>query len=234
MARAYPGRVITRLLAVTCAVGLGLATAGTVHAEPREPEHQQVITVRVASPDATRGILEAWDWSETTGGFVRVIGPLRAYVGKDGVGRASERVSRTPAGTFTLTEAFGTEADPGTRLPYVRVGLSDWWVSDVNSGKYNTLQHCTPGARCGFSQAQSEQLGAIDLYDHAIVIDYNREPVVKGAGSAFFLHVTEFAPTQGCVSITEPALERILRWLRPDRSPVISIGVGADAYAVLG
>lgn len=223
-----------RLIAAALAIVVGMAPSGSADAEPREPEHRQVITVRVAGPDSTRGVLEAWAWSNSTGGFVRVIGPMRAYVGEDGVGHASEEVSRTPAGTFTLTEAFGTEADPGSRLPYRRVGLADWWVSDVESRKYNTWQHCAPGGSCGFSQAKSEQLGAIDLYDHAIVIDYNRAPIVRGAGSAFFLHVTEYAPTQGCISIPESSLERILRWLRPEKSPIISIGVGREAYAVLG
>jgi len=219
---------------VAAALAVGLGVCSPVYAEPREPEHRQVVTVRVVDSGSTKGVLEGWAWSDTRGTYLRVLGPLTAYVGEDGVGRASERVSRTPVGVFTLTEAFGTEANPGTRLPYRRVGSSDWWVSDVNSAKYNTFQQCTPGARCGFDQSRSEQLGTIDLYDHAVVIDYNRTPVVKGAGSAFFLHVTGFEPTQGCVSITEPSLERLLRWLNPDKSPVISIGVGRQAYDALG
>ena len=226
--------MITRVLAAACTIGITATLAAPAYAEPREPAHRQVVTVRVAGGDSTRGILEAWAWSDAQGSYVRTMGPLTAYVGEDGVGKASERVSRTPAGVFSLTETFGTESNPGTRLPYRRVDLSDWWVSDVDSRKYNTYQRCRPGTWCGFDMAVSEQLGAISLYDHAVVIDYNRNPVVAGAGSAFFLHVTEYAPTQGCVSIEERALERLMRWLNPAKSPVISIGVGPNAYAVLG
>ena len=38
-------------------------------------------------------------------------------------------------------------------------------------------------------------------YSHAVVIDYNRFPVRAGAGSAFFLHVTNGQPTAGCVAV---------------------------------
>ena len=218
---------------MACALVAGISFAGPAHAEPREPQHLQVITVRVADAESTRGILEAWTWNESSGIYVRTHGPIGAYVGSDGVGRASERTSRTPEGVFTITEAFGRYRDPGTLLPYRRVDLSDWWVSDVRSAKYNTLQRCSPGARCGFEQSRAEQLGAIDAYGYSIVIDYNRAPVVRGAGSAFFLHVSEGKPTQGCVSIAQRQLKHLLTWLRPDAAPLISIGVGADAYAVL-
>ena len=204
------------------------------NAEPRVPEHLQVITVRVADADATKGILEAWEWNAGQGSYVRALGPVGAFVGKEGVGVASERTSRTPEGVFSVTEAFGRYSDPGAQMPYRRVGLSDWWVSDVRSGKYNTYQRCTPGGRCGFDQSKSEQLGAVDAYGYALVIDYNRSPVVKGRGSAFFLHVTEGRPTEGCVSIAERQMKSLLRWLRPASTPVISIGVGPQAYAVLG
>ena len=127
--------------------------------------------------------------------------------------------------------AFGRNSDPGTDLPYRQVGYSDWWVSDVDSAKYNTFQSCRPGSWCGFDQGSSEQLGAISLYAYAVVIDYNRKPVVAGKGSAFFLHVTEYAPTQGCVSIEQANLVRLLTWLKPARNPIISIGVGEAAYA---
>lgn len=225
--------MLTRVLAVTGAVVASLAVAVPAQAEPREPVHSQVITVRVATASSTSGVLEAWQWDSAAGEYARVLGPMTAFVGEDGVGRASERVSRTPAGTFSLTEAFGRYRDPGAHLPYRRVGLSDWWVSDVRSGKYNTYQRCSPGDRCGFDQSRSEQLGAIAVYGYAVVIDYNRAPIVKGDGSAFFLHVSEGRPTQGCVSVSAGQMKRIITWLRPADTPAISIGVGTDAYAEL-
>ena len=57
-----------------------------------------------------------------------------------------------------------------------------------------------------------------------MVIDYNRFPVHAGAGSAFFLHVTNGEATAGCVSIPEASLVSIMRWLNPSVHPRILIG----------
>jgi L,D-peptidoglycan transpeptidase YkuD (ErfK/YbiS/YcfS/YnhG family) len=71
------------------------------------------------------------------------------------------------------------------------------------------------------------------VYAHAVVINYNVNPVVKGAGSGFFLHVSDGVPTQGCVAIAANQLNVVMRWLRPSMDPVISIGVGAQALALV-
>lgn len=207
-----------------------MASPATVTAAlPANPE--QVLTVRVASSSSTTGILEAWE--QRDGEFVRVRGPIRVFVGSAGVGPASEWRSRTPRGTFTLTEAFGRAKDPGASLPYTRVGRSHWWVSDVNSRYYNTMRTCSPGASCGFRQDLSEQLGAISVYKYAVVMDYNRDPVIAGRGSAFFLHVSEGKPTQGCISMPVRAMRWLVRWLEPSAHPIISVNIGDAAYAVL-
>ena len=66
-----------------------------------------------------------------------------------------------------------------------------------------------------------------------MVINYNMNPVVQGAGSGFFLHVSDGAPTQGCVAIAAQPLNVVMRWLKPSLDPVISIGVGAQALALV-
>lgn len=188
----------------------------------------QVVTVRTASAGATRGVLEAWQ-RQPNGSYRRVRGPVTAWVGARGVGATREGLARTPAGVFTLTESFGTAADPGTALPYRRVDRNDWWVSETRSAAYNTHRRCAPG-RCPFDERASERL-AIPAYRHAVVIDYNRRPVVRGAGSAFFLHLANGRPTAGCVAVAAAELTWLLRWLRPAARPVVSIGVGAAATA---
>ena len=190
-------------------------------APPSFPEGAgQVVRVVADRPGATTATLTTWERSGT--GWVRVGGAVAAFVGKDGIGQASETTSRTPAGTWPLTEAFGLAAAV-TRLPYRRVSTSDWWVSDVRSPHYNTHYSCAPGT-CPFDERAGENLGrAGHVYDHAVVIDYNRQPVVPGAGSAFFLHITGGRPTAGCVAIPAADLDAILRWLDPARHPVIEI-----------
>lgn len=218
------------LLAMAIAtVAIAVSPAADAADLPMQPG--QVITVSVSTAASTTGVLEAWERRD--GEFTRVRGPIGVYVGEEGVGLASERRARTPRGVFSLTEAFGRARDPGTALPYTRVRLSHWWVSDVRSRAYNQMRVCQPGASCGFRQDRSEQLGDIQAYKYALVIDYNRNPVVPGRGSAFFLHVTEGKPTAGCVSMPARHLRWLLRWLDPAAEPVISINIGNAAYSVL-
>jgi L,D-peptidoglycan transpeptidase YkuD (ErfK/YbiS/YcfS/YnhG family) len=188
------------------------------------PPGTQAITV-VAAPGATTGTLTAWERGGD--GFWReVLGPIPARLGSAGIGIASEGSARTPAGTYRMTEAFGRQANPGTALPYRRVDGNDWWVSDVRSSRYNEHARCAPGT-CPFNERVSENLyGVGAVYDHAVVFDYNRPGAVPGAGSAFFLHIANQWATGGCVAIDRGSLQAIMRWLRPDAQPVISIGIG--------
>jgi L,D-peptidoglycan transpeptidase YkuD (ErfK/YbiS/YcfS/YnhG family) len=183
----------------------------------------QVITVVAPSSRSTTATLTAWELRPA--GWTAVVGPLSARVGSAGVGRASESSTRTPAGTFTLTEAFGRAGNPGTALPYRLVNGDDWWVADVHSPLYNRYAHCAPST-CPFDEAAGENLGAAGhVYDQAVVIDYNRAGT-PGAGSGFFLHITNGAPTAGCVAIDAGSLTTLMRWLDPGARPLISIGVG--------
>lgn len=206
-----------RFLGVTLAAATLLSSTA---ATPAQPGPEQRITVVADPADATTAVLTAWQ--RTGGEWTKAYGPVKAFVGVDGIGHASESVARTPAGVWPLTEAFGHRA-ARTKLPYRRVTTSDWWVSDVKSPYYNTHFSCAPGT-CPFDEAAGENLGAAGpAYDQAVVIDYNRAPVVPGAGSAFFLHVGTGKPTAGCISIPAPDLDALLRWLDPARRPVIEI-----------
>jgi L,D-peptidoglycan transpeptidase YkuD (ErfK/YbiS/YcfS/YnhG family) len=186
-------------------------------------ESTQLVTVTAPSATATTGTLTAWERSAA--GWAPVLGPLPARLGRAGTGAVTEGSGRTPAGTFTLTEAFGRLADPGTALPYRVLDDQDWWVSDVASPLYNRHTRCTPGS-CTFREEAGEHLlrhGAV--YDHAVVIDHNREGT-PGAGSAFFLHVTDGSPTAGCVAVDRDCLVALLCWLHPAARPLITIAVG--------
>lgn len=188
----------------------------------------QVITVDAATALSQTAILRTWR-ETSTGRYVQVFTALVAFVGVNGVRPTREGLGRTPVGVFTLTEAFGNRPDNGTRLPYVHVGPDDWWDEDPASAQYNRLvrRSISPGGN-------SENLYYAGLaYAHAVVINYNMNPVVKGAGSGFFLHVSFGAPTEGCVAIPESALNRVMRWLNPALHPVISIGVGQSALRVV-
>ncbi len=138
---------------------------------------------------------------------------------------ASEYRSATPIGSFTLTQAFGRNSDPGTRLPYFATTPSDYWISDAGS-RYNTHQRC---GGCGYDDGVNERLYyETPYYNYAVVIDYNTRNapggVRPGRGSAYFLHVTDGSATAGCVAIPQSRLVPIMRWLTPSAHPRILIG----------
>ena len=185
----------------------------------------RVLTVAAPSSASTTATLQAWTLAPG-GGWLRYGSALLAHVGAQGLTTSpSESLSATPIGSFGLTQGFGSQADPGTPLPYFRTDNADWWVSDVHSSLYNQHARCWAGS-CSFNTAVSENLyQAGYVYSYAVVIDYNRFPARPGAGSAFFLHVTDGGPTAGCVSIPAANLVSLMRWLSPSAHPRILIGV---------
>ncbi len=185
----------------------------------------RVITVVAPSTGSTTAVLSAWS-KAPGGGWLRYGSTVTAHVGSEGLTtQPSESKSATPIGIFTLTEAFGALANPGTALPYFQTDAADWWISQSGS-LYNTHQHCSSG--CSFTQGNPNEHLRYEtpFYNYAVVIDYNRFPVRQGAGSAFFLHVTDGAATAGCVAIPQPTLVTLMRWLTPAAQPRILIGVG--------
>lgn len=227
--------VRSRWAAFAAALVTGVATTAMV-AAPAEAAGTradlpgQVITVSAVSHTATTATVRAYQLS-AGGSYQKVAGPLHAYVGEAGIGQAHEGSTRTPEGQWGLTQAFGIAADPGTALPYFKVDHRDWWDEDQNSPRYNQHVRCAPGS-CPFDESLSEHL--IDYtvpYRYAVFFDYNTDPVVPGAGSGFFLHVTNGEPTAGCVAVPEHTMVSLLRWLSPARHPVIRIGINLAAPA---
>jgi L,D-peptidoglycan transpeptidase YkuD (ErfK/YbiS/YcfS/YnhG family) len=187
----------------------------------------QVITAVAASSASTEGTLQAW--RKVSGGWRKVGVAVHAWFGSDGLTRRpSETRSATPIGSFTLTRAFGRYADPGTALPYTRTTPADWWISE-SGPLYNTMQRCSTDCPFTLGDPNEHLYYTTPYYRYAVVIDYNTRNsptgVVQGAGSAFFLHVTVGEPTQGCISISQHQLVRLLRWLSPADYPRILIGI---------
>jgi L,D-peptidoglycan transpeptidase YkuD (ErfK/YbiS/YcfS/YnhG family) len=217
-------RTLQLVVVGTLCFFVGVVSLGASTVEPPG----QVITVQAATSRSQVAVVRTWRL-QSDGTYSQVFHPFVAYVGVHGVGATSEGLGRTPAGVFTLTQAFGNEPNNGTRLTYFRASPEDWWDENPNSAQYNrrVKSSVSPGG-------DSENLFyAGNAYAHAVVINYNTDPVVKGAGSGFFLHVSFGAPTKGCVAISARDLNLVMRWLRPSLHPVISIGVGIVARAVV-
>ncbi len=151
--------------------------------------------------------------------------PLACAIGRGGV-RPDKREGdgATPCGIFPLRRVFyrpDRGPRPQTALPVDALTESHGWCDAPDDPAYNTQVRLPyPG--------RAEQLWRDDpLYDLIVVIGYNDDPVVPGAGSAIFLHVAApgLAPTEGCVALRKPELIRLLAALGPgDRIEILDEG----------
>lgn len=142
-------------------------------------------------------------------------GSAVAAVGRSGV-RADKREGdrATPAGIYPLHSIYYRPdriAPPLSRLPVNASARDDGWVDDPGDVNYNRLVTLP-------YPASAERMWREDeLYDALVVIGYNTDPVVPGAGSAIFLHIAtpDFSPTAGCVAVSRGVLLGLLPLLGP-------------------
>ena len=90
-------------------------------------------------------------------------------------------------------------------LPWRRIDPADGWSDDPADPAYNrpvTHPH----------RFSAERLWREDgAYDVIIPLGYNDAPPHVGAGSAIFLHCTDFIrPTEGCIAVARDALIALL------------------------
>lgn len=142
-------------------------------------------------------------------------GRVTAAIGRGGI-RADKREAdgATPSGCFPLALALYRPdriRPPPSRLPLRPLAPQDAWVDDPEDPKYNCLVSLPYPSR-------TERMWRDDaIYDLVVVIGYNMKPVVRGAGSAIFLHVArpDFAATQGCIAIGREVLISLIPLLGP-------------------
>lgn len=145
-----------------------------------------------------------------------------AVCGRGGV-RADKREGdgASPAGTFPLLSGYYRSdriATPQSGLRMTALRPDDGWVDDPADPSYNRPVKLP-------YPAHHEQLWLADgVYDILVVIGYNTDPVVPGAGSAIFLHIArpDLAPTDGCIAVGREVLAGLLPMLGPGSTITIA------------
>jgi L,D-peptidoglycan transpeptidase YkuD (ErfK/YbiS/YcfS/YnhG family) len=95
---------------------------------------------------------------------------------------------------------------PRCAVPVEPLAPSDGWCDDPADKAYNGPVSLPYAGR-------HEELWRADpLYDIVGVLGWNDAPVVRGRGSAIFLHLarTDYAPTEGCIALSLPDLRAAL------------------------
>ena len=178
----------------------------------------QAVYVHPIYKNSQQAQLSAWQKQGNTWHRVFFVS---AVIGRNGLalpGEKKEGDGKTPSGLYLLGPAFGYASSIDTRLQYRVAGNLDFWVDDVKSLQYNQWVNGRPAAD-SFEKMRRRD----NLYQYGIVIGYNTNPIIPGAGSAIFMHIWRRynSPTSGCVALNQRYLRKILRWLDRQNQPVI-------------
>lgn len=147
-------------------------------------------------------------------------------IGRGGVGvKKGEGDGITPLGDFKITEVL-YRADkmpkPLTNLPCHAIDQHDIWVDDPLSPAYNQKLQTAD-----YQFSHEKLWRADDVYNLIAVLDYNMNPIVRGKGSAIFIHLarkindTDVAATEGCLALDKDDLYKLLR--QAHRNSVVRI-----------
>jgi L,D-peptidoglycan transpeptidase YkuD (ErfK/YbiS/YcfS/YnhG family) len=152
----------------------------------------------------------------------------RCALGRSGLGAEKiEGDGLTPVGCFDLRRVlyrpdrianYGV-AKPETRLPICPLSPNDGWCDNPDHQLYNQ-----PITR-PFGPSHEALWRDDALYDIIVIMGYNDDPPVPGAGSAIFLHIAHpgYGPTEGCVTLAVADLLEVLASCGPgDRLCVTS------------
>jgi L,D-peptidoglycan transpeptidase YkuD (ErfK/YbiS/YcfS/YnhG family) len=156
-----------------------------------------------------------------------VLSPFAGSIGEKGfaaIDKKREGDGKSPSGIFPLGISFGYDPSVATRMPYRQATEHDFWVDDVNSEDYNKWVKGKPNEASWEKMKRDD-----DQYKYGVVIEYNTNPIIKGKGSAIFLHVWKRGgSTLGCVSMPEEMVLKILGWLDPAKKPLIIMGTESE------
>lgn len=201
----------------------------------------QIVVVTTPDWSTVAGRLQRYERAHSADPWTPVGSPILIVVGKKGMGWGAgilatddpatrspqdavkkEGDSKSPAGIFTITTAFGYAAQPppGWKLPYTSLTPSVECVDDSASHFYNRIVDRASVSPDWHSSEHMSQAG--EAYRLGAVIDHNAA-AIPNAGSCVFMHIWAGpgAGTAGCTAMPQEQLEPILAWLEPAKNPLL-------------
>ena len=147
---------------------------------------------------------------------------FRCALGKNGIKKkVKEGDFITPKGKYKLIKIY-YRADRikkiNSPLKKIKLKKNMGWCDDVNSKYYNKQIKIN-------DKISHERLYRKDsLYDILVVLNYNLNPIIRGKGSAIFLHVAKknYSKTQGCIALKRNELLNLVSKIR--KNTQIKIG----------
>ncbi len=140
---------------------------------------------------------------------------MKCALGRSGIRpRKREGDGATPAGVFNIRRLFYRPdrlPPPATLLSVTPLAPNFGWCDDPANARYNQLVHLP------FEKNHEKMWRSDNLYDVVVELGFNDLPVIRGQGSAIFLHIasTDYAPTEGCIAVSLQDMRRLTAQLKP-------------------
>lgn len=142
--------------------------------------------------------------------------------GKNGVtNNKIEGDLKTPVGIFPIRKIYYRKDKMGEikneNIECIPIEKNFGWCDDINKDEYNKF------IKLPFDGRYENLWREDDTYDVVIVIGYNDDPVIKGKGSAIFLHIARdnMEYTEGCLAIKKDDILKLLKII--DKNTLIEI-----------
>lgn len=129
---------------------------------------------------------------------------------------------KAPAGLFSLGKAFGYGESIQSEWPYQQIDANLLAVDDPHSCYYNQIIDSNSIADQDWNSAEV-MLRPDGLYRYGMVINYNMDKPVAGAGSCIFMHIwrDRHEGTEGCTAMSEENIAFLLESLDPHAKPLL-------------
>ena len=138
---------------------------------------------------------------------------VKCAVGKRGIAtKKKEGDLITPKGKFKIKYILYRKDrvySLKTKIKKIIIKKDMGWCNDSASQKYNKLIKFP-------SRYSAEKLYRSDnSYDIILVLDFNFKPIIKGKGSAIFIHVAKknYKNTAGCVALQKKDLRNLIKFI---------------------
>lgn len=183
----------------------------------------QLLVIYNETPESNSATLVAFEKKNKK--WIAVFRPMEAGIGRNGFaapGEKREGDNKSPSGLFRLGQLYGYDEAVDTRMPYLQSTSEDKWIDDPDSPDYNKPIKGNTTAK-SFENLKISS----DEYKLCLVIEYNMHPIVRGMGSAIFMHLSygdSPNPSSGCVVLTPNNLSLLLKWMNPGLKPSVLMG----------
>ena len=146
---------------------------------------------------------------------------IKCVIGKNGLNKNKKEGDKsTPIGKFKLGPLYW-RADkiekPETNISCKKINKNMGWCNDINSRFYNKEIKVN-------KKIKHEKLFRKDYkYNLFLVIKYNDKKIIRGKGSAIFIHLTKnYKKTAGCIAVKEKDFLVMIKLLSKKSKIIIS------------